>query len=83
MRNAPASRQGNRKSGLKTPLGVEFTWGMKIPMRDGIKLNASLYRPEGGEKTPVIFTLTPYTMESSHGRGVFFAQCGYAFVAVD
>ena len=83
MGNPSVRRQGNRKSGLKTPPGVDFTWGVKIPMRDGIKLNASLYRPEGGRTIPVIFTLTPYTMESAHGRGVFFAQHGYAFAAVD
>ena len=28
----------------KTEKGVDLTWGMKIPLRDGVKLNATLYR---------------------------------------
>jgi putative CocE/NonD family hydrolase len=62
---------------------VNFTWGVKIPMRDGVKLNGTVYKPRDGKPTPVIFTLTPYTMESSHGRGIYFSQHGYAFVTVD
>ena len=25
---------------------VDFQWGVKIPLRDGVKLNATLYRPQ-------------------------------------
>jgi hypothetical protein len=35
-------------------LEVEFAWGTKIPMRDGVRLNATLYRPSAGEPVPVI-----------------------------
>ena len=28
------------------PKGIEFNWGVKIPMRDGIELNATRYRPQ-------------------------------------
>jgi predicted acyl esterase len=39
---------------------VDLAWGVKIPMRDGVKLNAMLYQPHGTKKpVPVIFTLTP------------------------
>lgn len=62
---------------------INFTWGVKIPMRDGIKLNATIYRPKEGSPTPVILTLTPYIADSYHPRGVYFAQHGYAFAAVD
>src|SRR5580658_3115093 len=27
------------------PKAVQLTWGVKIPMRDGVKLNATVYRP--------------------------------------
>jgi hypothetical protein len=31
----------------KPDKNVRFSWGVKIPMRDGVLLNASLYRPRG------------------------------------
>lgn len=65
------------------PKNVDFTWGVKIPMRDGVTLNATLYKPKGSEPTPVIFTLTPYIADSYHARGYYFARHGYAFALVD
>ena len=41
------------------PENVDFMWGEKIPMRDGIHLNATIYKPIGSDPTPAIFTLTP------------------------
>ncbi len=26
---------------------IQLTWGVKIPLRDGVQLNATLYRPPG------------------------------------
>jgi len=62
---------------------VDFSWGVKIPMRDGIHLNATLYKPKSGEPTPAIFTLTPYIADSYHERAFYFARHGYAFALVD
>ncbi len=62
---------------------VDFIWGIKIPMRDGVNLNATVYKPISGEPTPVIFTLTPYISDSYHPRAFYFAQHGYAFALVD
>lgn len=62
---------------------IDFIWGVKILMRDGVKLNGTLYLPKDGLPVPVIFTLTPYIADNSHPRGVYFAQNGYAFAAVD
>jgi hypothetical protein len=62
---------------------VDFSWGVKIPMRDGIHLNATVYKPKSGDPTPVIFTLTPYISDSYHDRAYYFAQHGYAFALVD
>lgn len=62
---------------------VDFMWGVKIPMRDGVHLNATVYKPKEGTPIPVIFTLTPYISDSYHPRAFYFAQHGYAFVLVD
>jgi putative CocE/NonD family hydrolase len=62
---------------------VDLMWGVKIGVRDGIRLNATIYKPKDDEQTPVIFTLTPYTADSCHSRAYYFAQHGYAFALVD
>jgi putative CocE/NonD family hydrolase len=62
---------------------VDFIWGLKIPMRDGIRLNATVYKPKKTDPTPVILTLTPYIGDTYHSRALFFAQNGYAFALVD
>ena len=63
---------------------VEFQWGAKIPLRDGVKLNATVYRPrEQKQPLPCVFTLTPYISQSYHERGMYFAAHGYVFLTVD
>jgi len=63
---------------------VQFTWGVKIPLRDGVHLNATVYTPRD-QKTPqpCIFTLTPYIGQSYHERGIYFAAHGLPFLTVD
>jgi uncharacterized protein len=64
--------------------GVDWKWDVKIPLRDGVKLSATVYTPHGQkEPAPCIFTLTPYIAQSYHDRGVYFASHGYAFLTVD
>ena len=64
--------------------GVEFAWGVKIPMRDGIKLNANVYLPkERSGPLPVIFALTPYTADYFQARAMYFVKHDYVFVVVD
>ncbi len=63
---------------------VDLTWGVKIPLRDGVRLNATLYRPAGQSgPLPVVFTLTPYISDSYHPRAMYFARHGYVFALVD
>jgi uncharacterized protein len=63
---------------------VEMTWGVKIPMRDGVHLNATVYRPANQTAPlPVIFTLTPYLADSYLNRATYFAKNGYVFALVD
>src|SRR5437899_12626186 len=65
----------------------DIRWGVKIPMRDKVELNATLYLPKTPDgslpKTPVVFTLTPYISDTYHARGAYFASHGYAFALVD
>jgi len=63
---------------------VDVNWGVKIPMRDGVRLNATVYRPYGETKPlPVIVTLTPYIFDTYHELGMYFARNGYVFAVVD
>jgi len=68
---------------IETEKNVDFVWGLRIPMRDGIKLNATVYKPKKTDPTPAIFTLTPYIGDTYHSRALYFAQNGYAFALVD
>jgi putative CocE/NonD family hydrolase len=63
---------------------VNFQWSATIPMRDGVRLHATVYTPRN-QKTPApcIFTLTPYIAQSYHDRGLYFAAHGFPFLAVD
>ena len=66
------------------PEDVRFQWGVQIPLRDGVKLSANLYRPRGeSPPLPCVVTLTPYVAQSYHERGVYFAAHGYVFLSVD
>lgn len=63
---------------------VDFQWGVTIPLRDGVKLNATLYRPQGQKvPLPCVFTLTPYISQTYHERGMYFAAHGYVFLTID
>ncbi|MFL6542441.1 MAG: CocE/NonD family hydrolase [Chthoniobacterales bacterium] len=65
--------------------GFDVRWGAKIPMRDGVELNGTLFVPKqlGQQRLPVIFTLTPYISDTYYPRGAYFASHGYIFATVD
>lgn len=65
------------------PENLDFVWRVEIPLRDGVHLNATIYKPKGTSPTPAIFTLTPYISDTYHARAYYFAQHGYAFALVD
>ncbi len=63
---------------------IDFRWGVQIPLRDGINLNATVYTPRGQrEPAPCVFTLTPYESQNYHARGIYFAAHGYPYLTVD
>src|SRR5260370_21234835 len=55
----------------------DIRWGAKIPLRDKVELNETLYFPKTPDgyvsKTPVVFTLTPYISDSYHPPAAYFA----------
>jgi predicted acyl esterase len=63
---------------------VNIQWSVKVPLRDGIRLDATLYAPKDqNAPAPCVVTLTPYDAQGLHGRGVYFAAHGMPFLAVD
>ncbi len=63
---------------------VDIILNQKIPMRDGINLSGTIYKPSNlKDPLPVIFVLTPYISDENQQRGIFFAKNGYVFVSVD
>ncbi len=74
-------------SPAKPSANYNLRWGVKIPLRDKVEINATLYlpkMPDGSQpKTPVVFTLTPYISDSYHDRAAYFASHGYVFALVD
>ena len=87
LTNITAQSPTPAPSPSQTPADYNLQWGVKIPMRDKVELNATLYLPKTPDgsppKTPVIFTLTPYISDTYHARGAYFASHGYAFALVD
>jgi putative CocE/NonD family hydrolase len=63
---------------------VDLEWGARITLRDGVQLNATVYRPYAkSEPAPVIVAMTPYVADTYHERGVYFASHGFTFAIVD
>ena len=63
---------------------LDLLWGVKIPLRDGVQLNATVFKPHAMKAPlPVVFTLTPYVSDTYHDRGTYFANNGYVFAIVD
>lgn len=64
--------------------GVRIRWGVRIPLRDGVHLNGTLYLPPRHETpTPALFTLTPYIAQTFHDLGMYFAAHGFPFLGID
>jgi predicted acyl esterase len=59
-----------------------------IPMRDGVRLAATLYRPAAGGPWPCLVNYLPYHKDGRGGLGSeavhrFFAEQGYASLVID
>ncbi len=75
-------------SPAKYGVRMESTW---IPMKDGVRLAATLYVPDGaqaGEKLPALLEYLPYRKDDGTAAGdypkhAYFARRGYVSVRVD
>jgi hypothetical protein len=79
----PAAVRAQQKPAAEEPT-VDLQWAVKIPVRDGVKLNATVFKPHAQkDPLPVIFTFTPYIGDSYTDRAVYFAKHGYVYALVD
>ncbi len=67
---------------------VEIVHDLLIPMRDGVRLAANLYRPAHSSRVPCLVNYLPYHKDGRGGLGYdgihrFFARRGYATLVVD
>ena len=63
---------------------VQFRWGIRIPLRDEVHLNGTLYLPKNQDvPRPCILVMTPYSADSQHERGMYCAANGWPFMVVD
>lgn len=64
---------------------VRVQLDLRIPMRDGVELYGAMYRPEDGERFPVLLIRSPYSTQ--HPRyiewAMRFVESGYAVVMQD
>ena len=78
---AAASSPAAERAPPKLPFRMNLN--VPIPIRDGVKLSATVFRPVADGAYPVIFVVTPYTADRWQTWGGFFASNGYIFVCVD
>lgn len=63
---------------------VDIILDLKVPMRDGVRLSARVWKPSRMESPlPTVLVFTPYISDESQGRGMFFARNGYVYVSID
>jgi putative CocE/NonD family hydrolase len=66
---------------------VRIDFNQRVKMRDGVELDADVYRPDSEGKFPVIISRTPYNKSTDRGNalemGRYFAARGYVYVAQD
>ena len=65
--------------------GVVTELNVPVPMRDGVRLSADIYRPDADGKFPVILMRTPYNnnSEGAVGQAKGLAERGYVVVLQD
>ena len=82
---AASVQQANAEDAAQatTADAVDMQWGVKVPLRDGVKLNATVYSRKETEPLPVVFTLTPYIGDNYTDRTIYFAPHGYVYALVD
>jgi putative CocE/NonD family hydrolase len=63
---------------------VQALENVPVPMRDGVKLMANIFRPKAEGQFPVVVMRTPYGKGGiDNGEGKAFAENGYVYVVQD
>jgi putative CocE/NonD family hydrolase len=80
--------QGPQPAKQPAEYGVVVETNVMIPMRDGVRLAADVYRPARDGKPapsrfPAVLTRTPYDKTGAKGEGQYYAERGYVVVAND
>ena len=74
----------NQQDSGRIQLPADVQWGVRIPMRDGVHLNAMIFRPRGRQQPgPAVFEMTPYGIDAFYAGGKDFAAHGLNFVLID
>ncbi len=67
-----------------TSASVAVAWNVPVPLRDGVKLSATLYTPKiQAAPAPCVLEMTPYVADSYHERGTYFAARGLPFAIIN
>lgn len=75
--------RAQQKAAAEEP-SLDMQWAVKIPMRDGVQLNATVFTAHGQKAAlPLIFTFTPYVGDTYTDRALYFAKHGYVYALVD
>src|SRR6186713_1297380 len=62
---------------------ANLVFNVRIPIRAGVSLAATLYLPTNGIPAPAVVAITPYVAQRLHATGMSLAAAGLPFVAVD
>jgi len=66
------------------PVEIQRDLGVRVPMRDGIRLSTNLFRPAGSGRYPTILSRTPYNKgQDLSATQRAFVNRGYAVVVQD
>lgn len=57
--------------GPDLPPSIAVDSNVRIPMRDGVSLAATVFRPVGGERVPVLMAMTPYGRDNGSNWSQF------------
>jgi putative CocE/NonD family hydrolase len=73
-----------RGSASRPDTPAHVRWGVRIPMRDGVTLNAMVFIPRDSRgRAPVVFEMTPYGIDAFYGSALEFASHGITFALID
>ena len=83
QRGVDMDDRGGFEASSSSPAEVAIFSHLAIPMRDGTRLYADLYRPAAAGRYPTLVNRTPYNHENMKtGQHMRFAQEGFAFLEV-